>query len=247
MTNVAGLAATAALIADPSRAAMLVALMDGRALTSGELAAAAGVAPPTASGHLVRLLQAKLVAVERQGRHHYFRLSSPAVGETIETLMAAATAIAPTAATRPATGPRDKALRFARTCYNHLAGTVAVAMTDVMAERGQLDRTEEGAALTEAGVAFLHGLDIALEPGGGPAFCRLCLDWSERRHHLAGKAGIALCQAFLDRHWARRIAGTRALAITPKGVEALHRHFGLRLDESGREAAMQDHWRAPRG
>jgi DNA-binding transcriptional ArsR family regulator len=233
MTSVAALAANAALIADPSRAAMLVALMDGRALTSGELAGAAGVTPPTASGHLARLLEAGLVAAERQGRHSYYRLASPAVGATIEALMAATTAIAPaTAPKRVSTGPRDTALRFARTCYNHLAGSVAVAMADAMAERGLLDRSEEGAALTEAGVAFLHGLDIAPEPGGGPAFCRLCLDWSERRHHLAGKVGTALCGAFLDRHWAHRIPGTRAVAITPKGGEALRRHFGLRLDES---------------
>ncbi len=230
MTNVANLAANAALIADPSRAAMLVALMDGRALTSGELAGAAGVTPATASGHLARLLEAGLVIVERQGRHHYYRLSSPAVGATIETLMAATAAIAPVTSRPVSTGPRDQVLRFARTCYNHLAGTVAVAMTDVMAERGLLDRSEEGAALTKSGIAFLHDLDIPLEPNGGPAFCRLCLDWSERRHHLAGKVGTALCGAFLNRHWARRIPGTRALAITPKGAEALHRHFGLSLD-----------------
>jgi DNA-binding transcriptional ArsR family regulator len=232
MTSIASLAANAALIADPSRAAMLVALMDGRALTAGELAAAAGVAPSTASGHLVRLLEAGLVAAERQGRHCYFRLASPAVGATIEALMAATAAIRPVTAPKPvATGPRDQALRFARTCYNHLAGTVAVAITDAMAERGLLDRAEDGAALTEMGVAFLRSLDIKLEPRGGPVFfCRLCLDWSERRHHLAGKVGVALCSTFLDRHWARPMAGTRAVAITPKGAEALHRHFELRLD-----------------
>lgn len=241
MTSIASLAANAALIADPSRAAMLVALMDGRALTSGELAGAAGVTPPTASGHLARLLEAGLVAAERQGRRCYYRLSSPAVGATIEALMAATAAIAPAGAVRPVTtGPRDQALRFARTCYNHLAGTVAVAMTDAMAECGLLDRSEEGAALTESGVVFLRGLDIPLEPRGGPAFCRLCLDWSERRHHLAGRVGTALCGAFLDRHWARRIAGTRALAITPTGAEALHRHFGLKLDG----VPARDHWRA---
>lgn len=230
MTNIAGLAANAALIADPSRAVMLVALMDGRALTAGELAGAAGVALPTASGHLARLLEAGLVAAERQGRHIYYRLASPAVAATIEAMMAATAAIKPaTPPKRVTVGPRDQALRFARTCYNHLAGTVAVAIADAMAERGLLDRTEEGAALTEAGAAFLRGLDIKLEPSRGPAFCRLCLDWSERRDHLAGKVGAALCRTFLDRHWARRVGDSRALSITPKGAEALHRHFGLRL------------------
>jgi DNA-binding transcriptional ArsR family regulator len=228
MMSIASLAANAALIADPSRAAMLVALMDGRALTAGELAGTAGVAPSTASGHLGRLVEAGLVAVERQGRHSYFRLASPAVGATIEALMAATAAIAPAAPPKPVTvGPRDQALRFARTCYNHLAGTVAVAMADVMAERGLLDRAEDGAALTEAGIAFFRELDIPLEPRRGPAFCRLCLDWSERRHHLAGKVGAALCQNFLGRQWARPVAGSRALSITAKGAEALHRHFGL--------------------
>jgi DNA-binding transcriptional ArsR family regulator len=230
MTNIASLAATAAMIADPARAAMLVALMDGRALTAGELAGAAGIAPPTASGHLGRLLEAGLVAVERQGRHRYHRLASPAVGAMIEGLMTAAATIAPAAAKPVLSGPRDGALRFARTCYNHLAGTVAVAITDAMAAQGLLDRTEEGAALTEAGAAFLRRLDIAREPHGGRAFCRLCLDWSERRHHLAGAVGTALCQTFLDRHWVRRVAGSRAVAVTPKGAEALQLHFGLRLN-----------------
>ncbi|HEX4739652.1 MAG TPA: helix-turn-helix transcriptional regulator [Allosphingosinicella sp.] len=231
MTNIASLAANAALIADPSRAAMLVALMDGRALTAGELAGTAGVTPPTASGHLARLTEAGLVAAERQGRHIYYRLASPAVGATIEALMAATAAIRPATPPKPVrVGPRDQALRFARTCYNHLAGTVAVAMADAMVERGLLDRSEDGAALTEAGIVFLRGLDVALEPRGGPAFCRLCLDWSERRHHLAGKVGAALCRTFLDRHWARPMAESRAVALTSKGAEALHRHFGLRLD-----------------
>jgi DNA-binding transcriptional ArsR family regulator len=238
MTSVASLAAIAASIADPARAAMLVALMDGRALTAGELAAAAGVTPPTASGHLARLLGAGLIAVEQQGRHRYHRLASPAVGTTIEALMAAAATIGPAPAPkRVATGPRDQALRFARTCYNHLAGAVAVAIAETMAERGLLDKTEEGAALTEAGIAFLRGIDVPLEMGGGRAFCRLCLDWSERRHHLAGHVGTALCRTFLDRQWAKPTVGSRALAITPKGVEALCRHFGLRLEAGAAPAS----------
>jgi DNA-binding transcriptional ArsR family regulator len=231
MTSVATLSATAALFADPARAAMLVALMDGRALSAGELAGAAGVAPPTASGHLARLLDAGLIALERQGRHRYYRLAAPAVGATIEALMAAAATMAPSAPPkRVATGPRDQALRLARTCYNHLAGTVAVGIADAMAAKGFLERNEEGAALTEKGAAFLHELEAELDAGTGRAFCRLCLDWSERRHHLAGKVGAAIYRTFLDRHWARPIAGSRAVAITPIGAEALARHFGVRLD-----------------
>src|SRR3954471_12477924 len=193
MTTIAGLAATAALIGDPARAAMLVALMDGRALTAGELAGAAGVAPQPASGHLARLLDAGVIAGERQGRHRYYRLAAPAVAATIESLMSTAAALAPAAASkRIPTGPRDRALRLARTCYNHLAGAVAVRIADSMVAQRYLDRNEEGAALTESGAGFLSRLEIDLPAGRGRAYCRLCLDWSERRHHLAGTVGASL-------------------------------------------------------
>jgi DNA-binding transcriptional ArsR family regulator len=231
MTTIAGLAATAALIGDPTRAAMLVALMDGRALTAGELASAAGVAPPTASGHLARLLDGGVIAGERQGRHRYYRLAAPAVAATIESLMSAAAAIAPAAASkRISTGPRDRALRLARTCYNHLAGTVAVRIADSMVAHRYLDRSEDGAALTESGAGFLRGLEVDLPSSGGRAYCRMCLDWSERRHHLAGKVGASLYRAMVERHWARPVPGSRAVVITPAGAAALERHFGVRLD-----------------
>lgn len=231
MSSISSLARTASLVGEPARAAMLVALMDGRALSAGELASAAGITPPTASGHLAGLLDAGLLAVERQGRHRYYRLASPAVGTMIEGLMSVGATIA--ADRKPiVTGPRDEALRTARICYDHLAGTVAVAIADRMIERGHVDMSLDGAAVTASGLQFLHTLDIDLAANQrrkGAVFCRPCLDWSERRPHLAGAMGRALYQTLLSRHWLRRVSESRAVSITPPGVIALERHFGVRM------------------
>ena len=158
MLTISTLAETAALVGDPARANMLTALMDGRALTAAELARAAGVAPQTASGHLAQLTEAGLLAMERQGRHRYHRLASPRVAEMLESIMAVAADLGDAGGgrrTRPAVvGPRDQALRRARTCYNHLAGQIAVAMADRMVERGQVDLSPDGGALTDDGAVF---------------------------------------------------------------------------------------------
>ena len=236
MLTTAAFAATAALIGEPARAARLAALMDGRALTATELAGAAGVTAQTASGHLGQLTGAGLLAVAKQGRHRYHRLASPEVARMLEGIMAVAVG-APGPA-RPVTGPRDRALRRARTCYDHLAGEVAVAMADRMAERGQIELSADGAALTEAGTAFLHDLGVVLEAPArmregareGRVFCRPCLDWSERRPHLAGRVGAALCRRCLEQGWLRRIEGSRAVEVTPAGRLALRREFGVRVE-----------------
>jgi DNA-binding transcriptional ArsR family regulator len=238
MLSTAALAETAALIGDPTRANMLAALMDGRALTARELAEVAGVTAQTASGHLAQLTGAGLLAMQRQGRHHYHRLASPAVAQMLESIMSVAAGRAAgeswTRARR--VGPRDVALRRVRTCYDHLAGQLAVAMADRMTERGQIELSPDGGAITEAGTCFLRGLGVDLDAtsarvgrrGGGRVFCRPCLDWSERRPHIAGALGAALCTACFAQGWIRRIEGTRAVAVTPIGRMVLDKAFDLR-------------------
>ncbi|GJD63391.1 ArsR/SmtB family transcription factor [Methylobacterium frigidaeris] len=235
MVTVAAFARTAALVGDPARAGMLTVLMDGRALTAAELARAAGVTPQTASGHLAKLAEAGLLTVARQGRHRYHRLASPAVARMLEGVMAVASmpdAARPAATRAPSIrspGPRDAALREARTCYDHLAGRLAVAMADSLVARGAVELGEDGGALTPAGEVFLRGLGVDLDAASGRrVFCRPCLDWSERRPHIAGALGAALLATCLDRGWLRRSEGSRAVAVTPGGRLALGRAFGYR-------------------
>lgn len=229
MLNTNTIAETAALVGDPARAGMLAALMDGRALTATELAHVAGITPQTASGHLARLSEAGLLAVERQGRHRYHRLASAQVAQMLEGIMATA-ALLNGAPRAPLTvGPRDKALRHARTCYDHLAGTLAVAMADRMMERGHVEFSDDGGLLTKDGAGFLRKLGGELDAKadrGKPISCRPCLDWSERRHHIAGTVGRALCQACFAQGWIRRIDASRAVTITPSGRLALRKAFG---------------------
>ena len=224
MTSIASLAATAAALGDPARLNMLAALMDGRALAAGELARTAGVAASTASGHLSVLRDAGLLAAERQGRHRYFRLASAEVARVLEGLMALSAA-RPRAV--PVTGPRSAAMREARTCYDHLAGRLAVAMADAMVARGQLEMSGDGGQLTRAGEALLRELGVAVRAGGSRPFCRPCLDWSERRPHVAGALGAALCGRCLELGWVRRVAGSRALTVTPAGERGFRAAFGI--------------------
>ena len=223
MVTIARLAETAALIGDPARTAMLYAMMDGRAFTAGELAGAAGVTPQTASGHLGQLLEAGMLAAEKQGRHRYFRLASAEIGGILEGLMTVTAARAPLT-----TGPPDPALRRARICYDHIAGSLGVALYAALLEQGHVRLAEDGVALTDSGRALLDRLGIAPPHARRPA-CRTCLDWSERRHHLAGQVGAALCTAALNRDWLRRRTGTRALEVTPKGEAAYRDVFGVAL------------------
>jgi DNA-binding transcriptional ArsR family regulator len=228
MTSIAALAETAALIGEPARTAMVVALMDGRALTAGELARVAGVAAPTASGHLARLSEAGLVSVFPQGSHRYYRLASPAVAGMIEGMMEVAGLVAATRASRPiVTGPKDRALRHARVCFDHLAGEVAVALADSLANAGHVEMTTDGAAVTPSGLAFLAEFGLTSQAPSGPVFCRLCMDWSERRPHLAGQVGRGLFQGFMARGWLRRAEAGRTVTITPSGVAGLRGTFGV--------------------
>jgi DNA-binding transcriptional ArsR family regulator len=215
MKDSPSIAATAALIGDPARANMLTALMDGRALTASELSESAGITVQTGSGHLSRLVKAGLLAVRKQGRHRYFRLSGPDVAEALEVLMGLAQR---TGAVPVRTGPRHAALRESRICYDHLAGERGVRMLDGLRRRGLIQGDEE-IALTEAGKAWLAGLGLDLDGlrAGRRPLCRTCLDWSERRAHLGGALGAALLAWMIEQGWVRRESG-RVLRFTPAGA-----------------------------
>jgi len=228
MSTGTSVAEIAALVGDPARANMLDALLDGRALTAGELAFVARVAAPTASGHLGKLTEAGLLGVVKQGRHRYYRLASPRVAKMLESIMEVAS-IEGAPRYRPRS-PKDDALRLARTCYDHLAGRLGVALADTLVARGQVVLAEDGGEVTEAGLSFLRALGVSPEGGHRRrVFCRPCLDFTERRPHLAGLLGAALATHCFERGWITRLSDSRAVAVTPRGHEGLARLFGVDL------------------
>jgi len=216
------IARIAALIGDPARANILTALMTGKALTATELAAEAGVTAQTASAHLAKLAAGGLTAERRQGRHKYVSLASPEVAGVLEALMGLA---AGQGQTRTRTGPKDAALRKARVCYNHLAGDMGTRMFEAFTARGLIVRSGDDVTLTPAGAAYMQdfGIDVgALEAARAP-LCRPCLDWSERRTHLAGSLGRALLARMEALGWVRRAQGSRVITFTPPGAAAFER------------------------
>lgn len=228
MSKIAVFAEVATAAGDPARAGMLDALMDGRALTASELARVAGIPPQTASGHLARLTVAGLVSVEKQGRHRYHRLATPAVARMLESIMQVAADAEPRR-TKAFTGPRDAAMRAGRTCYDHLAGHLGVALADAMVAKGHIELAPDAGVVTDNGMALLHrlGIDLDARKRKGRLLCRPCLDWSERRPHLAGAVGAALCTHCLEAGWIRRVDGTRAVTITVKGQRNFREIFGI--------------------
>jgi DNA-binding transcriptional ArsR family regulator len=224
MGDLNSIAATAALLGDPARANMLAALMDGRALTAKELAYVAHVTPQTASGHLAKLADGGLLAAEKQGRHRYYRLASPLVGQMLEGVMA----VTATEPSRTTSWRGGEALRTARTCYDHLAGRLGVALADALTARGHIALGADGGEVTEQGQSFLDAFG-ASPPAGRRVFCRPCLDWSERRPHLAGRVGAALACRCFELGWIVRQRDTRALAITAAGRQGFHARFGITL------------------
>jgi DNA-binding transcriptional ArsR family regulator len=221
------LAAVASLIAEPARAAMLLALLDGRVRPAGELAYAAGVTPQTASSHLGKLLAGGLLAVEPCGRHRYFRLAGAEVAQAIEQLAA----VAPGQPMRARKlGPEARALCHARCCYDHLAGRLGVAVAQALQQRGYLvPAADRHFAVTPQGRVWFAGigLDLAALPRSRRGMARKCLDWTERTHHLAGPLGRHLLRAFCDAGWLRRSPTSRAVQVTPMGTAALKRELGL--------------------
>ena len=214
----------AALIGNPACANMLMALLSGPALTATELAQEAGMSLSTVSGHLDKLKKACLVAVERQGRHRYFRLADPDVAAALEGLMPVATRAGHL---RVRTGPRDPQLRRARSCYDHLAGDLAVKMFDRFIERRLLARRDDELSVTREGQNFFAcaGIDVdALDSGRRP-LCRPCLDWSERRSHLGGTLGAAILDHVVARRWAARDAKSRVVRFSATGEQKMAAWF----------------------
>ncbi|MDO1581487.1 ArsR/SmtB family transcription factor [Rhizobium oryzicola] len=229
MSNIASgnaIAEIAHLIGDPARANMLLALMGGQALTAGELAFHGHVTAQTTSGHLSKMAEAGLIAMEKQGRHRYYRLASPDIAAAVHALMSVA-AVGPKRH-RPV-GPRDEALRLARTCYDHMAGRLALAVADALVDHAYLLMADGAALVTEEGRRFFCdlGVDVDWSSSANRPLCRCCLDWSERRSHLAGRLGAALLQRLLDLNWLTRVPESRALAFSRLGEPALVKAFNL--------------------
>jgi DNA-binding transcriptional ArsR family regulator len=245
--GVADISAVAALMADPTRARILTALTDGRALPASVLASESGVSASTTSEHLARLLDGGLVEAERSGRHRYFRLASDQVAAAIESLAALAPQT-PVTSLRAST--RAAAMRRARTCYDHLAGRLGVAVTEALVRHEVLVRTD-GRSGTERspddplasamaahpyrlgrgadGIFARLGVDVAALPGGDSRrpLLRFCVDWSEQRHHLAGALGAAMLDRMLAADWVRRAPGHRAVQLTESGRSTLADVLGV--------------------
>ncbi len=220
------LAQFAGLIADQTRAAMCLALLDGRAWTAGELAKHAGVAPSTASAHLTQLVKGGILTDEHQGRHRYVRIADATIAGLLEDIAAHVNVVSEV--------PRSvkesvqaTALAKARTCYDHLAGKLGVEIADAMTRLGLV--TDSGFALTKDGVAWLGelGIDVEAIRGGRRPLVRPCLDWTERRFHLAGASGAALCEHVLGKKWVQKVGTARGVKVTPAGAQAFHDLLGI--------------------
>jgi DNA-binding transcriptional ArsR family regulator len=226
--NPPSLSEIAALVGCPARANMLTALLDGRALTASELAYAGGVAPQTASEHLAKLKEGRLLVLAKQGRHSYYRLASPLVGRMLESMMAV-TLDGPAFYQPRWRG--GEALRNARICYDHLAGRLGVALAEALVKRDHICLSEDGGMVTPGGEEFLAGFGIEVRERGRSRrpFCRPCLDWSERRAHLAGAVGAAVAARCFELGWVTRLRDTRAVLVTDNGKCGFGETFGIEL------------------
>ena len=224
------IAEIAALVGDPARATMVSALLDGRALTAGELASAARITPSTASAHLAKLTKAGVLSVVREGRHRHFRLASPAVEDMINGIVAVALAKRPRY--RPLSA-QARALSAARICYDHLAGRLSVDLTDACVARDYLVLDVDTAEITRAGIRFFteFGIELPKRRSSRRHVSRLCLDWTERRPHIAGTLGAALTRRAFDLGWIERMPRSHAVIVTPSGRRGLRHTFGIEPSE----------------
>ena len=222
------MAEVAALVGDPARANILCALLGGRALTATELAYAAGVTPQTTSGHLGKLTTARLLIQMKQGRHRYYRLAGPHVGQMLESIMNVALEGPPRF--QPKTPAEDK-LRHARTCYDHIAGLLGVGLAERLTVCEHVILGDEAGEVTQAGAEFFGklGVDLSAARSKRRVYCRPCLDWTERRPHIGGAVGAALAKRCFELKWIERVRDGRALTITPAGRRGLLEHFSLSI------------------
>ncbi len=222
------IAEVAALIGDPGRANILCALLGGRALTATELAYVAGVTPQTTSGHLGKLLGARLIVVMKQGRHRYYRLTGPHVAQVLESIMNVA--LTGPVRYQPKTKLDDQ-LRHARTCYDHIAGVLGVRLAEQLTEREFVVLGDEAGEVTPSGSSFLTklGVDLSGASAKRRVFCRPCLDWTERRPHIGGAVGAALANRYFELKWIERVRDGRALIVTPAGRRGLMESLSLSL------------------
>jgi len=231
MVAAANLVEVAALVGDTARATMLNALMSGQSLTASELAYCANVSRSTASGHLSKLVAARLLTVIRERRFSYYRIASPLVATMLESIkVVAAIEVPPRRQPRSAS---DDALRFARSCYDHLAGQVGVAVTDALAAMGHIVLTDEGGEVTSSGERFFSAFGADLRPRARRIFCQPCLDWSERRYHLKGLVGTRILDRLLELEWLKCASGSRALRLTSSGRAGLSEIFQIEINNEG--------------
>jgi DNA-binding transcriptional ArsR family regulator len=237
MVAAANMVEVAALVGDTARATMLAALMSGQSITGSELAFLARISRPTASEHLARLVEARLIAMSRQGRFCYYRIASPLVASMLESIIAvAAIEVPPRHRVRSV---KNDALCFARTCYDHLAGQLGVAIADALVAQGHIVLGDDGGEVTNAGAAFFaeFGADLTQKARGKRLFCKPCLDWSERRYHVAGRVGAEICRRCLELGWITRERDSRTVRLTASGRTGLCDRFGVDLAGDAGEPA----------
>ncbi len=231
------IAQVAALIGDSSRVAILLSLLGGKALPASELAHSARITPQTASSHLAKLVEGGLLVHESYGRHKYYRLASSEVGHALEALQMIGSA-------KPIRSLREseqlKALRFARTCYDHLAGHIGVAFTDRLLELQLIQESGKDYVLSNEGKKRFEEFEAEVKGDlrSRRHYARQCLDWSERRHHLAGSLGAALTRRLFELQWIERLPDGRAVRITPAGIKGMSEEFGLRIQKEPKSLSI---------